>query len=260
MRLLTQTNTAGQLAVSQAALFLDLDGTLAELRPNPEDVQPKPDRSALLESATRGLEGRIAIVSGRTVEDVDHILGGTCLAIAGVHGLQRRSAAGETEAVEAHPRIDFATSVLSEIARSCEGVRVEHKSQSVALHYREAPGAEAAILECVERLAMQEALVIQRGNMVVELLTPGPDKGAAVTRFLTELPFKDHTPIYIGDDLTDESAFKAVTAHGGLGVLVGTRRPTAATRALATPVEVRAWIAAAIDTGAFDLEALQWVD
>lgn len=260
MRLLAQTGPTGLLPLRQVALFLDLDGTLAEIRARPEDVQPKLDRSALLERATQALGGRVAIISGRPMEDIDHILGRACLAVAGGHGLQRRSAAGEVEAIEDHPRIDFAAEILSEIARRCDGVCVEHKGESVALHYRGAPRAEAAILECVERLALAEALVIQREELAIELLTPGPDKGAAVTRYLTELPFKDHTPIYIGDALNDESAFKAVTAHGGLGVLVGSRRPTLATRSLATPAEVRAWISTAIEDGAFDLETLQWVD
>lgn len=247
-----------RLPLDRVALFLDLDGTLAPHRENPSDVAPEAERTALIARAGLALGGRVALISGRTVDDVDAIVENSCMAVAGVHGLQRRSPTGRTESVESHPGIDLATKVLADLARGCDGLMVEHKGQSVALHYRRAPAAEAAVVECVERLAQQAALVVQPGDKVIELRTPGPDKGAALRRFLTELPFRGHTPVYIGDDFTDETAFAAAKAAGGFGVIVGGRRPTAATLALADPEAVLAWISAALDRGEFDLEALPW--
>lgn len=249
-----------RLSLDDAALFLDLDGTLTPHRDRPADIVPDAARTGLLIRAGRALAGRVAVISGRTVEDIDAIVEKSCMSVAGVHGLQRRSPTGDVEAAEAHPRIDAATQILAELARSRDGVDVEHKGQAVALHYRGAPGAEAALVECVERLAQHEALVVQRGDKVIELKSPGPDKGAALLRFLTELPFRDHIPIYIGDDFTDEAAFMAAAAAGGFGIVVGDRRPTAAALTLADPLAVRTWISAALDRGAFDLGALQWVD
>ncbi|CAN5770489.1 trehalose-phosphatase [soil metagenome] len=252
--------TLSRLSLDDVALFLDFDGTLTPLQSRPTDVIPDAERTSLLVRTGQALAGRVALISGRTVEDIDALVEKSCMSVAGVHGLQHRSPSGRMEATEAHPRIDAATEILAELARSREGVDLEHKGQAVALHYRGAPGAEAALVECVERLARHEALVVQRGDKVIELKSPGPDKGAAVQRFLTELPFRDHIPIYIGDDFTDEAGFVAAAAAGGFGIVVGDRRPTAAALTLPDPVAVRAWISDALGRGAFDLEALQWVD
>lgn len=259
MRRSSETDDPDRLTLERTALFLDLDGTLTALRDRPSDVRPHARRTALLREAGARLAGRVAIISGRTVANIDQILQGACLAVSGVHGLQRRSACGDYESVEAHTRIDAAAALMTSLCESHAGLVLEHKQQSVALHYRRAPKAEAAIVEFVERLGRTEALLVQRGDKVIELRTPGPDKGAAVRRFLGEAPFRGATPIYIGDDLTDESAFQAVCSAGGLGVVVGGRRPTAALAALPDPAAVRAWIRNAVQLGRFDLRRLQWV-
>jgi trehalose 6-phosphate phosphatase len=86
--------------------------------------------------------------------------------------------------------------------------------------------------------------------MVVELRARGPDKGGAITAFMAETPFAGHTPVFLGDDLTDESGFRAVRALDGFGVVVGARRPTDAVYALAGVVEVSAWLRAALEARA----------
>jgi trehalose 6-phosphate phosphatase len=83
--------------------------------------------------------------------------------------------------------------------------------------------------------------------MVVEVRAPGPDKGTAVEAFMAEGPFAGHAPIYLGDDLTDEDGFRAAQALGGFGVVVGARRPTSASYALADVEAARAWLTAALD-------------
>ena len=82
--------------------------------------------------------------------------------------------------------------------------------------------------------------------MVVELRAPGPDKGGAVTAFMAEAPFAGFTPVFIGDDLTDEHGFEAVRALGGYGVVVGHRRPTAALYALADVSAAQSWLRRAL--------------
>ena len=91
--------------------------------------------------------------------------------------------------VPPHARVADAASVLEALARARPGLLVEAKGPSVAIHYRAAPEAEAAVIETVERLAQASGLEIQRGKMVMELRTPGPDKGAALNRFMLEAPF-----------------------------------------------------------------------
>jgi len=247
------------LPLAETSLFLDLDGTIAPLRASPEDVRPDAVLTALLRRARERLAGRLAIVSGRTVESVDAIVEGACTAVAGVHGLQRRTAAGEMLSATAHPRIRHASEMMVAFARGHPGLLVEHKEQGAALHYRGAPSAEAAVMEFVRRLADAEALAIQPGHMVMELRTPGPDKGAAVSAFMTEVPFRGTVPIYVGDDMTDEPAFAEAAAHGGLGVLVGRERPSAARTRLEAVSDVLDWLAEGLQRGAFKCGgALPW--
>lgn len=246
------------LAVADIALFLDLDGTLAPFRAHPAEVGPEPGRTAVLDRAGERLDGRLAIVSGRTVAEIDRILEGVCPAVAGVHGLERRSASGAWWRAPPHPDVQDAVEAMTALAQAQPGLMVEPKGLSVALHYRGAPQAEAAVLEFADRLSAAGELDLQHGDKVVELKSPGMNKGEAIRAFLAEAPFAGATPVYVGDDLTDEDGFAAVSSLGGLGVLVGPTRTTAAQARLDDPQAVLAWLAAGLDTGAFDLGGLRW--
>lgn len=241
------------------SLFLDLDGTIAPLCGSPGEVVADPRRTGLLREAGQKLAGRVAIVSGRTLASIDAITGGACTAAAGVHGLQRRTATGDVEHLTPSPRVLRAAERMAAFALGDPGLLVEYKGQSAALHYRGAPKAEAAVMEFIRRLADVEALQIQPGAMVMELRMPGPDKGAAVRAFMTETPFRGTRPVYVGDDLTDESAFAEVAAQGGVGVLVGRDRPTAATARLESVADVLHWLSGGLARGAFTFEErLRW--
>jgi trehalose 6-phosphate phosphatase len=229
----------------RAALFLDLDGTLAPIMPRPEEVGPDARRAALLDDLSRALDGRLAVVSGRALEDLDRILEGRVGAIAAVHGLVRRGAHG-VDRVQPHPDLDHARDVLRDLARSDRDLLFEDKSLSVALHYRNVPSAADAVVEAAERLARSSDLVLQLGDMVAELRTPGQDKGTAVTAFLREAPFVGAVPVFVGDDLTDEDGFAAAVRLGGYGVLTGPERPTQAAYRLNDFNAVLAWLSAAI--------------
>src|SRR5690606_23736834 len=115
---------------------------------------------------------------------------------------------------------------------------VEPKPFSVALHYRQRPDAENEALALARRLAETMNLRVKRGKMVVELLTPGFDKGSVVEKFLEMPPFRGSRPIFLGDDVTDEDAFAKVLKHDGEGILVGPERETAALSRLAGVDEV----------------------
>ena len=230
----------------RAALFLDLDGTLAPIMPRPEQVGPDARRAALLDDLTRALDGRVAVVSGRALEDLDRILEGRVPAIAAVHGLVRRGAHGVDRA-KPHADLDHARSVLRDLARSDKGLLFEDKGLSVALHYRNVPSAADAVIEAAERLAQSSELVLQLGDMVAELRTPGQDKGKSVSAFLREAPFDGACPVFVGDDLTDEDGFVAAARLGGYGVLVGPERPTQAAYRLEDCNAVLGWLSAALD-------------
>jgi trehalose 6-phosphate phosphatase len=233
----------------RAALFLDLDGTLAPIMPRPEQVGPDPRRAALLDDLSRALDGRLAVVSGRALEDLDRILEGRVGAIAAVHGLVRRGALGVDRA-KPHPDLAHARDVLRDLARGDKGLLFEDKGLSVALHYRNVPSAGEAVIEAVERLARSSDLVPQLGDMVAELRTPGQDKGTAISAFLREAPFDGAVPVFVGDDLTDEDGFAAAAQLGGYGVLVGPERPTQATYRLNDFNAVLDWLSTAIGRAA----------
>lgn len=230
------------LDLSGAALFLDLDGTLAPIVSRPDQVMPDARRTSLLEHLCRGLHGRLAVVSGRTLADLDRILEHRVDALAGVHGLTRRTGAGEVRTAQAHPGHAKALAALSAFAQPLHGVLVEDKGLSIALHYRQAPEIAAAAIREAEQVATDTGMTLQPGRMVMELRTPGPTKGDSVRAFMAEAPFAGARPIFLGDDLTDEDGFEAAERLGGFGVLVGAPRATAARFQLDDVEAALAWL------------------
>ncbi|HZL01168.1 MAG TPA: trehalose-phosphatase [Caulobacteraceae bacterium] len=233
-----------------AALFADLDGTLAPIEATPDEVGPDRTRRRLLDALSSVLSGRLAVISGRGLADIDRVLEGRVPAVAAVHGLVRRTTGGRLLAPPADPRIREATAALRAFARSDPGLLVEDKSVAVALHFRAAPQAAEDCRALAVRLAEARGLVLQEGAMVVELRLPGPDKGAAVRAFMAEAPFAGATPVFLGDDLTDEAGFAEAGRLGGYGVVVGARRPTRATYALAGVAAARRWLKRSIEAAA----------
>ncbi len=233
------------LDIARMAIFADLDGTLAEIRPRPDDVGPDPHRDEILGRLAGRLGGAFAIVSGRGLEDLDRIFEGRIPAIAAVHGLVRRRA--DRLLVEAASASVPASVIdaLKAYQAQRPGLLIEDKGPSVALHFRAAPAAAGACEALARRLAWETGLVVQAGDMVVELRAPGPSKGEAVEAFMQEPPFAGRTAIFIGDDLTDENGFAGAERLGGFGVIVGSRRPTRARFALKDVDAALAWLSAA---------------
>src|SRR5690606_11999196 len=151
---------------------------------------------------------------------------GAIAAGAGVHGLQRRDAAGRLVTTAPHRALPRARAELEAFAAAWPGTLVEDKGAALALHYRLAPAAGPAARQLAATVAEREGLALQPGDCVIELRTPGADKGSALRAFMAEPPFAGRTPVMVGDDLTDEHAFAAAEALGGFGVLVGLPRPT----------------------------------
>ncbi|HEX4096843.1 MAG TPA: trehalose-phosphatase [Caulobacteraceae bacterium] len=229
-----------------AALFLDLDGTLAAIRPRPEDVGPEPWRTSLLIRLGERLGGRLAVISGRSLEEVDRILEGAVVAVAAVHGLVRRRPDGVVEETEPSPGLIEARRRIDAFCTQHPGVHVEDKGLSLAIHFRQAPELGPEVRREAEAISAEAGLSLQLGDMVAELCTPGLDKGAAVKAFMRERPFDGAVPVFVGDDLTDENGFRAVRHLGGVSILVGPARPTDADMRLHDVPAVRAWLEAAL--------------
>jgi len=233
---------------SRLALFLDLDGVLAPLAPTPEAVGPVARRTAVLTALDVRLEGRLAILSGRTLDEIDRIADGAVRSASGVHGLERRSGDDEPVRAEASPRVREAVEAFEAFAEGRPGIIVEDKGVAAGLHYRQSPESRDEAAALAERLADETGLKLQPGHMVLELKTPGADKGKALTSFMSEAPFKGAVPVMVGDDLTDEYGFEAATALGGFGILVGPDRTTAARYRLDDVDAVLTWLEAIAET------------
>ncbi len=233
------------LEAARDALFLDFDGTLAEIAPTPDSAGLTPAMVAALTTAAARIGEAIAIVSGRDVATLARLVPVDALRLVGIHGLEERRPDGRIARPAPAAGLAEARRRLERLAARERGLLLEDKGLSLALHYRNAPGLAAIAHAEAHRLARSLGLALQTGKMVVELRTPGADKGAAVARLMDEPAFRSRRPLFVGDDDTDESAFRAVAARGGLAIRVG-RIParSAATHALPDVAAVERWLAA----------------
>lgn len=228
-----------------AALFLDFDGTLVELAETPDAIRVPEHLPSLVERLQRRLEGRLAIVSGRAVSDLERHLPSAGIAVSGSHGLELRLADGSQVPLSAPASIADIRPHLAAFAAQDERLLIEDKPAGIAIHYRRAPEREAEAVALAEEIARHAGLAVQRGHKVVELRPHGADKGDAVRALMMEPAFAGARPVFVGDDLTDENGFAAAAAAGGAGVLVGPPRETAAAYRLAGIAETYAWLEAA---------------
>jgi trehalose 6-phosphate phosphatase len=228
-----------------AALFLDFDGTLVELAEAPDAIRVPGGLTGLLEHLAARLEGRLAIVSGRALADLDRHVRCAGAAMSGSHGLELRLAGGTALPVARPAGLDEARQAVRRFAAEAEGLLVEDKPASVALHFRQAPKRGAEVAAFADDLARRTGLVVQHGKMVAELRPAGADKGDALKALMREPVFAGARPLFMGDDLTDEHAFTAAAEMGGAGVLVGPGRATAARYRLSGVAAVADWLRAA---------------
>ena len=246
----TTRNDFGALAAGPSALFLDVDGTILDLAERPDDVVTPPGLVTTLRRAERKLAGALALVSGRPIRELDRLFEPLRLRASGVHGAEMRfdpggpltSALGATEL----PRSLW--SELTRVVAAFPGALVEDKRFSFAVHYRLAPGAERPLREAVMRIVdpAKIAVEVMNAHCAIELRAPGCDKGGAIAAFLSMPAFRDRTPIFVGDDATDESGFAVVSARGGYAFSVGSpRRGAIAT--FSRPSAVRDWLANYVD-------------
>lgn len=224
------------------ALFLDFDGTLVAIADHPQTIAVSPALPSLLMRLNDALHGRLAIVSGRTIADLDRFLAVPSVAIAGSHGGELRLGSESTIEAMADPVPPGIEKALRDLAAGVGDLLVETKPFSVAIHYRARPEAEPQVLEYATELAASTGLTLKPGKMVAELVMPGVDKGRAVGTFMRMPTFKGSHPLFVGDDITDEDAFRSVLNHEGGGVLVGPERETAALWRLPTVSDVHRWL------------------
>ncbi len=214
-------------ASERYALLLDIDGTLLDLAPTPREVWVPPGLAKTLNRLLERTSGALALVSGRSLNDIDLIFAPEQFPAVGGHGAEMRiSIDSEAVATHAPPMDKELKRRLAAIAKLSPGILLEDKGYSLALHYRLAPHAEKAIYEAVSliRADLPNAPIeVLPGKCVCEIKHSGFNKATGVLELMTHEPFKGRRPIFIGDDVTDESVFAIMPDLGGLAFSVGRR-------------------------------------
>lgn len=220
---------AAQLDPQTTAFFFDVDGTLIDIAPHPDAVDVPASLISHLEILSTLAGGAVALVSGREAEVLDRLFAPLGLPLSGVHGAQMRPAPGQPLTSTMEPLDEAVRRSLGNLVSAFEGLHIEDKGFSVALHYRNRPAVAAELEEAIARVIAPQArnLTVLPGRMVFEVKHRGHDKGAAVRAFMAEPPFVGRIPVFFGDDVTDEAGFAAVRELGGLAISVGRRLPGA---------------------------------
>jgi len=228
------------------ALFCDVDGTLLHIAETPDAVRVSDRLRRAIEGIARCLDGAVALISGRRIDDLDRLFAPLRLPTAGLHGLERRDGAGRQHRLADPTDMEPLRPALREFAEATPGVLLEDKGATLALHYRRVPARAEAARDLVTRLTAGrlDRLRVLDGKMVIEIKPRIAHKGEAIAAFLREPPFLGRRPVFLGDDVTDEDGFRVVNDHGGLTVRVGEDGRTQACRRLANVDAVLVWLEA----------------
>jgi trehalose 6-phosphate phosphatase len=232
--------------IERCAIFLDLDGTLAELVAHPDSVQVDRSMLSLLETLSEKVGGALAVVSGREIAVVDRLLRPLVLPVAGVHGLERRDVRG---IIHSRDTADISSIIfgLEKAIGDEVGVVIERKPGAIALHYRLRPDLERRCREIVHGVVEKRPdLRLVHGKMVYEIMPRDSDKGRVIQAFLSESPFLGRRPIFAGDDITDEDGFSVVNARSGVSIKIGGGESVARFRAHDVR-EFRAWLSGLVN-------------
>jgi trehalose 6-phosphate phosphatase len=236
--------------LDEFAVLLDIDGTLLDLAPTPREVWVPPDLSKTLNRLLDKTSGAVALVSGRSLNDIDLIFAPEQFPAVGGHGAEMRlESDSEAVAIHAPPMDKELKRRLAAIAKLSPGILLEDKGYSLALHYRLAPHAEKAIYAAVSliRADLPNAPIeVMPGKCVCEIKHSGFNKASGVIELMTHDPFKGRRPIFIGDDVTDESVFAIMPELRGLAFSVG-RRAKGVVSHFDEPRDVRQWLARLVD-------------
>lgn len=229
-----------EIDLARTAFYLDVDGTLLGFKERPEDVVADEALLTLLTRLREKTHGAVALVSGRTISDLDRIVAPLALPAGGVHGAELRFADGRREAA--------AGTAIAEVRDAAEafvaahpGLRLEDKGgAAIAVHYRQAPERKDEVRAFLERTVTDPALMIQHGKMVAEVKPAGCHKGKAIESLMATPPFAGRAPLFMGDDLTDEHGFATVNDHHGISIKIGVAdEPTVAMHTLPDTSAVR---------------------
>jgi trehalose 6-phosphate phosphatase len=226
------------------ALFLDLDGTLFDITAMPADVSAPAGLSATLGQLQRTLQGAVAILTGRKIDEVDRLLAPVKTVAAGVHGAELRLQPNGAIEVASASVPESLVRAVDRLASSIPGIFVENKGVAITVHYRAVPAMEPLVETELRSLldAHDTRLVLSHGRRVLELMPQASTKATALERLMREPPFRGRRPVMIGDDLPDEAALAAAVNLGGTALKVAGEHFAGGESDFAGPKQVRRWL------------------
>jgi trehalose 6-phosphate phosphatase len=234
--------------LSETAVLLDIDGTLLDFAPTPREVWVPPGLARTLNHLARRTNGALAMVSGRSINDIDLIFAPDIFPAIGGHGAEMRINPADEPGAALQMDKELKRR-LAAIAKLSPGILLEDKGYSLALHYRLAPHAEKAIYEAVSliRADLPNAPIeVLPGKLVCEIKLAGFTKATGVLELMKHEPFKGRRPFFIGDDVTDETVFAIMPDLNGLAFSVG-RRAKGVAAHFDAPSDVREFLAHLLD-------------
>jgi trehalose 6-phosphate phosphatase len=236
--------------LDQCALLLDIDGTLLDFAPTPRAVTVPEGLVPILSGLLDRASGALALVSGRSLDDIDWMFAPARFPSVGGHGAEMRlSIDNEAVATHAPPLNPELKRRFAAIAELHDGIFLEDKGYSLALHFRRAPQAEAAIYDAVSMIRADlpnAPIEVLPGKFVCEIKQSGFTKATGVRELMTHAPFNERRPVFLGDDVTDETVFAIMPDYDGLSFSVG-RRAQGVAGEFSGPAEVRRWLAHLLD-------------
>jgi trehalose 6-phosphate phosphatase len=236
--------------LNEVAILLDIDGTLLDLMPTPREVWVPPGLAMTLNGLVAATSGALALVSGRSLNDIDLIFAPERFPAVGGHGAEMRLNTDDEATAPLAPLLDKELKRrLAAIARISPGILLEDKGYSLALHYRLAPHAKEAIEAAITLIRADmpdESVEVLPGKCVFEIKPAGFTKAIGVRALMQQSPFAGRRPLFIGDDVTDESVFAIMPEMRGLAFSVG-RRADGVNGHFDAPRDVRAFLARLLD-------------
>lgn len=234
------------------ALFLDIDGTLLPIAETPQSVRVDADLFSLMRQLFEASNGAMALISGRTIAEIDQLFAPLRFPVGGQHGLERRDSEGSRHRhLLPETGLSLIRTRLAALQREYPNLMVEDKGQTLAIHFRQAQDCaklvEQTAYDSLSHLG--DGWAVQPGKMVFEIKPTGKNKGNAIADFMAEPPFRGRTPIFIGDDATDEHGFAVVNELGGISIKVGEGSTMARWRISGVEV-VRSWLERCLMTDA----------
>jgi trehalose 6-phosphate phosphatase len=231
------------------ALFLDIDGTLIDIAPTPDAVTVPAELPDLLRTLSDLLDGAVALISGRTLADIDRLFAPLKIAAAGQHGADLRQEGQREPFDRTGQMLAVLLPEITEFAAARPGILIENKGMTIAVHCRQVPRYQSELGTFLTGLSDRSGgdLETIRGHRVFEIKPRNLSKRTAVEHFMRDAPFAGRLPVFIGDDRTDEDGFAAAQAMGGHAIRVGTEGASRATWRIGSPAETRAFLSRAVE-------------